>query len=724
MTKQPGRQSRWLIQAAAGLLAAAFAAACGTTQEPTPTPTDTPTTAPSSTPTSTTTPAPTPRPLTQAERSEGRYYSSVHGASIDVPTSWEITASSDSDFQLLELEAPDEEAYAALYWEYIDEGADLEQVAQLLNDELWEVFDFDEATTRTGSLSAPLSDGTPAIYQYVEATIPSGVGVLLEMLVAESNGKAFTLTMMSRTDAGARLGQDLNLLRESLHFEPAHPYGVDRENALFLPAGEPETLDPAKFRYSPDSVIGDLYSGLVRIGPDLQLIPDLVERWEVSTDGTTYTFYLRRNVRFHSGRQFTAQDVLFTIERALDPETESDTAITYLDDILGAKEFADGESDSIPGIRVLDDYTVELRLVGARAYFLHKLAYPVSWIVDRETVHEIEDNPVGTGPFAMMKHVEDEIIVLGRNPTYHLGFVPLEYVVYLLYPGYLQRLYESEEIDLVSIDEELVERARDQNDPLYGTVHETTELCTTYVLFDTSRPPFDDVLVRRAFAYAVDRQQLNEVVFEGRGVMAAGLYPPGLPGFNSELRPSQVNFELAQESLDASSYGGADGLPEIILTTGGAGSGISASTSQLIDDWERAFGIDIQLEQLDSENFYDEIYGGHHGHLIRLGWCADYPDPQNFADVLFHSETEQNHGKYSNPEVDALLEQGRGEPDFEKRVELYRSIEQQLIDDAAAIFLWHSRPYYIATKPYVNGYVASPIGVAQLMNLWIERGEQ
>jgi ABC-type transport system substrate-binding protein len=131
----------------------------------------------------------------------------------------------------------------------------------------------------------------------------------------------------------------------------------------------------------------------------------------------------------------------------------------------------------------------------------------------------------------------------------------------------------------------------------------------------------------------------------------------------------------------------------------------------------------VRVEQLDSETYYDQIYAGNHGNLILTGWCADYPDPENFADVLFHSGSAQNFGDYSSPEVDALLEQGRSEPDLERRLALYAEVEDMLLDDAAAIFISHPSVYYTLVKPFVHGYASTPIGTAQHMNLWIDRGE-
>lgn len=503
----------------------------------------------------------------------------------------------------------------------------------------------------------------------------------------------------------------------------AFPYGVDRENSLFLASGEPSTLDPGIWRSSAADMVGNLFSGVVRLDTNLQPIPDLADRWEVSPDGKVYTFYLQQGVEFHNGKPFTAQDVKYSWERAVSPELESDTALTYLGDIVGVSEVANGQTTDISGVRIINDFVLEVTLESPIAYFLPKLAYPVSWIVDEDTIDQIEEAPNGTGPFRLLKYDKGEVIVLERNPNYHGGFVSLEYIVFLLNPGPTVRLYEAGEIDLIGISDDLLDRATNPGDPLYGNVQSNNGLCTTILRFDLTQPPFDDLLVRKAFVQAIDKVRYNDILTEGKGVIAEGLFPLGLPGYNPDLTAMGYNPESAKKSLSASSYGGPEELPEIVYTIRGYGSGIGRSAALLVQMWEDVLNVKVVIEQINFENYLDEIYAGNHGQLLDGGWCADYPDPENFADLLFHSSSQQNLSNYSNPEVDALLEQARIERDVQTRLALYHKIEQMLIDDAASLFTFHSRAYYILLKPYVTNYIAAPIGVAQLMNLSINRDD-
>lgn len=662
------------------------------------------------------TPAPTPRPLLDVAEEPGRYRNDVLGVSLEYPETWELLSPL-QEGDLIALRSPNGTATVVLSYSYLEVGEDYRDFAATVFEDINE--DLDLPIVALGETHA-LAGGQNAWRALAEDASGSGAP-RFEMVALPRAGWIFLLILVSSGPESMQAQSEQDSLRDSLQtFEPV-PFGVDRQNALFLAGSEPDTFDPARWRSDAGGVVGDLFSGLVQLGPDLRPAPDLAVSWDVNADATVYLFHLRPGVTFHNGDPFTAEDVVYSWERACWPETGSDTAATYLGDIVGVDEVIDGQTREISGLRMIDDLTLEVTLEGPRAYFLAKLAYPMSWIVDEATVDQIEETPNGTGPFGMVRHIEDEVIILGRNPTYHRGPVPLEYIVYTLYPGPLVRLYEAGDIDIAYIPEELLDRAADADDPLYGDAQPTNELCTYYAALDTTRPPFDDPLVRRAFSTAIDRAEYTDVVSGGDNTPAAGLYPPGLPGFSADLQPPASDPEEARRLLGQSAYGAVEALPEIVLTASGGGMGVPPAVALLTSMWEEALGVTVTVEQFDSESFYGQLYAGNHGQIVMTGWCADYPDPENFADILFHSGSPQNFGGYANSELDALLEEARGEPDTDTRLALYREIEEGLLDEAAAIFLSHPSVYYTLVKPYVRGFVATPIGIAQHMNLWIER---
>jgi ABC-type transport system substrate-binding protein len=175
--------------------------------------------------------------------------------------------------------------------------------------------------------------------------------------------------------------------------------------------------------------------------------------------------------------------------------------------------------------------------------------------------------------------------------------------------------------------------------------------------------------------------------------------------------------EAARRLLAASKYG--SDLPPIVYTDAGIGSYVSGDVAALADMWQKNLGVTITVENLEPDYFFDSIYSGNHGQLFGGGWCADYPDPENFADALFHTGAQQNLGGYSNPELDALLEGARVEQDVTKRMALYQQAEQLIVDEAPVLFTTHSLSYQLV-KPYVKGYIFTPIDVPIERYMWLE----
>ncbi len=493
---------------------------------------------------------------------------------------------------------------------------------------------------------------------------------------------------------------------------------IPLNQALVLEGGEstnPREYDPHTTHGSGDKRV---FSGLVSFDPQLNLTPDLAESWDMSADGMTYTFNLRRNAKFHNGRAVTAQDFVYSFERAASPELASDTALTYLGDIVGIHEYAAGNTDHIEGIKALDEHTLQITIDAAKPYFLLKLTYPTSFILDKENVEgdsEWYRHPNGTGPYRLTEWTSFERIVYEANQDFYLGAPSIPYVVVNLYSGDPQRLYETGDVDITGVYS--IERFTDPTEPLHNELRTGVSLCTGYVVFDSTQPPFDDVNVRKAFSMTFNRQQYIDVVLDGYALPAHGVYPPGLPGFNIALQGLPYDPEQARELLKQSKYG--INLPPIVFTDSGIGSYIGPDVAALADMWKKNLGVTIMVENLEPNYYLDQIYSGNHGQLLSSGWCADYPDPENFADVLFYSRSNQNNGGYSNPELDTLLETARVEQDVIKRIEMYQRAEQMIVDDAAAIFTVHYLSHELV-KPYVKGYVLTPIDIPIERYMWLD----
>ncbi len=312
-----------------------------------------------------------------------------------------------------------------------------------------------------------------------------------------------------------------------------------------------------------------------------------------------------------------------------------------------------------------------------------------------------------------------ESILYEANQDFYLQPPAIKYILIKLFSGVGTRLYESGDIDITGISLYDVGRFMDPAEPLHAQLLTGVSLCTGYVIFDVTRPPFDDLKVRQAFTMAFDRQKYIDIVLHGQALPALGLYPPALPGFNPALKGIPFDPAGARRLLGESKYGGPQGLPTIVYTNAGIGTYVSPGVAAMADMWQKNLGVKVAIENIEPNFYLDQTYSTQHGQILNGGWCADYPDPQNFADALFHSHAPQNTGGYSNPQLDKLLEQARIEPDVNRRISLYQQAEQLIVTDAPVLFTAHYLSFELV-KPYVKGYVLTPIDISLERYMWLD----
>ncbi|NLV74015.1 MAG: peptide ABC transporter substrate-binding protein [Chloroflexi bacterium] len=484
---------------------------------------------------------------------------------------------------------------------------------------------------------------------------------------------------------------------------PADDGGV---GVLRLVGGYPPTLDPAMSQDSTSAeYIVNIFSGLVTLDSQLEVVPDLAERWELSDDGLTYTFYLRENAVFQDGKAITSQDVIYSIERACSVAMGSPVAASYLDDIVGVAEFASGEARSISGLSAPDKRTVVITIDAPKAYFLAKLTYPASFVVDREQVEgdyeAFLESPNGSGPF-VLESISRDRIVLVRNALYYREPAKLERVEFNLAGGDPMTMYENGLLDIVDVGSSAIERILDPVNPLNAELSSSSELSIQYISFDVEMPPFDDPNIRRAFTMAIDREKLAHLVMLGTAEAAKGILPPSMPGYNDALEGLPYDPAKARKLLAASRYGRPGQMPELVLSVTGTSGHMDDITRAVLYMWEENLGVKVNVEQVAWEDFLDDMNRRTY-QMYSSGWIADYPDPQNFVDLLFHSRSSQNHAGYNNPEVDRLLEAARVAESPDERYALYHQAEALIVEDAPWLPLTHGIEYTLV-KPYVQGF--------------------
>ena len=499
-----------------------------------------------------------------------------------------------------------------------------------------------------------------------------------------------------------------------------------RGGRLVLRFSDPPTLDP---HLTTDNVSGayvqEVFAGLVTISPDIEIVPDMAEDWEISSDGLRYTFHMHPEAKFHDGTPVTAKDFRWSLERAADPATESPVAEQYLSDIVGVSGKVRGEATSISGLSVVDDSTIAITIDAPKAYFIAKLTYPTAFVLDRE---DLEANPKdwlfspnGSGPFRLDQYEQGEVMILGRNDHYHPGPPFVDEVELILSGGDYMLMYENDEIHVTGVALSDLERLQDTSDPLNAQlVTAPSSFSTSYYGMNVNEPPFDDLKFRQAINYAVNKQEIATAVLQDLNLPAKGVIPPRFPSYNPDLRGYDFDPVKAKQLLSESRYSDVDSLPPIVLSIPGSfGATVGPSTEAMLKAWEVNLGIRVDIEHTEWATFLQDL-NQRRFQFFAVAWGADYPDPENFLDILFHSESENNHTGYNNPEVDSLLKQARVEPDQTRRFELYNTIEQKIVDEAPWVPLWHSRERKVLIKPEVRDYFLVPMTIPKFRFVYFE----
>jgi oligopeptide transport system substrate-binding protein len=479
--------------------------------------------------------------------------------------------------------------------------------------------------------------------------------------------------------------------RETL--EPApHPFR--------LVSIDPPTLDSSICLDTTSGMfIKEIFSGLVELGAGGEIIPDVAQRWEISEDGRRYIFHLRDDVIWSDGTQVTAGDFEYSWKRTLDPATEAPVGKAgLLYDIKNARAYKEGEiseSDQV-GVRTIDKLTLEVELERAASYFLQMLS-----TLDPVPGHVVEsfgdtwtdpEHIVTNGAFQIESYDPGESMSLVRDPTYHGSFSGnLERVEVNLSASQYSleelELYECDSVDIASISD-ITHHVRNSHAEEYVL----NPMQTTYFLgFDTSRPPFDDLNVRRAFAMAVDREKIADEVLEGEPDPATGGFvPPPIPGHSPGIGlpydPAQARKLLAQAG-----YPDGQGLitDEIVWI-----EPFKNVHEYLQSQWMGNLNVEVTVEITDWEKVLREFPNRN---VFIMGWGADYPDPDSFLRVGVRS----HFPRWRNDKYSQLLEEAQRVLDQPERLRFYQEADKILIEEAVVIPIVYAKIPYLA-KPWAK----------------------
>jgi oligopeptide transport system substrate-binding protein len=499
---------------------------------------------------------------------------------------------------------------------------------------------------------------------------------------------------------------------------------------------DPTTFDPATLQDGTTiDLMQQVYEGLVRWDDKNQIVPNIAEKWEVSQDGKTYTFHLKHGVKFHHGREVKAADFKYSIERACDPTLNSPN-IGYLRDIVGVNARWNDKTagiKEIPGLKVVDPYTLEITIDAFKPYWLGNMTYPNTYVVCREVLEtsggKISDgNVVGTGPFMLEPgdyKISDQV-KLTANPEYRDGKPKLDYVVREIIKDGSTRLskYEAGELDMVQISPSDLEKVNN-NPKLKADLKAFPRARIWYVGMNLGLPnsPFANPKVRQAFAMAIDKKEVIKVGLHDEADLANGILPPGVLGYNPQVKPIPFDPIKARELLAQAGYPGGKGFPPQPYTYRNDDPAVAEVADVIRQQIKTNLGIELQAHPMQWPEFLNE----RQNKRIQLGsisWGADYLDPQNFLTTLLHTDKNGDHQEnglyYSNPEFDALCDQADVEHDPKKRIELYQKAEQIAVNDAPWVPLYFQKDLLLI-KPNVANYSNSLFGILPYTQLTVTK---
>ncbi len=480
---------------------------------------------------------------------------------------------------------------------------------------------------------------------------------------------------------------------------------------------EPQDLDPPLMQTNSHyQVLMALYEGLTGYDPqDLHPVPGVAERWDLSDDGLTYTFHLRTDAKWSNGDPVTAPDFAFSAQRTLSPALGSAYPFYYFV-VRGAQDFATGKTKDFAtvGIRALDEHTLRIELHQPAPYLLFLLG-SFAWMpVHRATVEKAgrfdqaytgwtkPGKIVTNGPFELTEWKPGQEITVRRNPRYwDAANVRLNEIHFHLIENIEteERAFRSGQLHLTEYVPGSKLKNYHDNEP---ALLKTAPFFMTYFYgFDTTRPPFNDVRVRQAFSFALDRDRL--IASEPyRGLRAARSYvPPGVDGY-TYAGPDQLRFDPAEARrlLAAAGYPNGQGFPVVDITfpTNGRHQQIAEVLQQM---WQQHLGLHLKVVNKEGRVYYEEL-GQKRYQLARAGWVGDYLDAHAFLSV-YVSDSGQNNSGWGSPAYDRLVHDSLNERDRTKRQAIYRELESIFLRELPVLPLFHdSSPHLV--NPAVRGW--------------------
>lgn len=508
-------------------------------------------------------------------------------------------------------------------------------------------------------------------------------------------------------------------------------------------------------------VANQIYEGLVKFDQaTLKVKECLAERWEINEDATVFTFYLREGVMFQDddcfdggkGREMTAKDFEWCFTRLCTDYADNQLSAFVLDRIKGAREYFESTSagnplpEGVAGIKVIDDYTIQFELNDSDNGFMNIMAHQCAWVFPQEAWEaygvDMRIKAVGTGPFQIKVMKEGESIILERNPNYwdvdeHGNQLPYLDIVNISFDKEKKTEllnFNKEKLDMVfRLPVEMINAVLDQKDQLDeggGNIpfefQSLPALTIQYYGFQHKSEIFSNADVRKAFNYAIDRQRLVDFVMQGQGYAAThGIVPPFENYPADRVNGYDFNLDTAKFLLAKAGYPNGEGFPEIKLQLNSGGE-INRLPAEAIQSMLAELGVTVTFDIYPMAQHYERLETGQ-AEFWRAGWIADYPDPENFLNLLYGQHVPENLDdksylnsvRYQSEAFDSLFYAALHETDPDARLELFIQADQQAMNDAAIMPLFYDE-YIRLLNPRVQNFPQNAMEYRDLTRVWIK----
>ncbi len=512
-----------------------------------------------------------------------------------------------------------------------------------------------------------------------------------------------------------------------------------------------------------DHIAKQVYEGLVKLSQeDLTVLPSLAEKWEKNEDATIWTFHIRKGVKFQNdscfakgkGRELTANDFKYSFEQLCTSSPQNQQfGNTFNERVVGANEYYESTIDKKPlkegvsGIKVIDDYTLQISLLYPFAGFLNILSTPGCWVFPKEALDKygigMRAICIGTGPFQIKSLKESEAIILERNPNYwnidefgnqlpyldalKFSFVKEKKAELLEFKrGNLDMVFRLP-VEMISDILGEIDNAKRANPPFEMQV--VPAMSIFYYGFQHQSDIFSKKDVRLAFNFAIDREKIVNYVLQGDGVPGIyGIIPPSLPGYDNKLlKGYTLDVDKAKKYLAAAGYPNGKGFPKLTLQTNSGGGDRNVQIAEVVQKMlKENLNINVEINVMPFAEHLENLETGK-ALFWRSGWMADYPDPETFLTLLYgkhipanlSDKSYLNSVRYKSAKFDSIFSLAMKEVDDKKRMDLYRQADQTAIDDAAIMPVFYDENYRLV-QINVRNFPANAMEYRDLSRVYFE----